>query len=105
MKLCRALCLLVSCVLLTSVLALGQRNSQGRPPAAASPSPAADQAGKPGAPPPEPKKEAPEQPPVVTHHEIHVGGKLLRYTATAGMMPLKNNDTGEVEARIFYIAY
>ncbi|HWG88153.1 MAG TPA: hypothetical protein VN679_10255, partial [Candidatus Acidoferrales bacterium] len=34
-----------------------------------------------------------------------MGGKTLRYTATTGMMPLKNADTGEVEAHIFYIAY
>src|SRR5262249_57335914 len=53
----------------------------------------------------EAKKEAPEPPPVVTHHELHVGGKTLRYTATTGMMPLKNVDTGEVEAHIFFIAY
>ena len=42
---------------------------------------------------------------MITHHEIRVGGKTLRYTATTGMMPLKNNDTGEVEAHIFYMAY
>src|SRR5438876_1386590 len=46
----------------------------------------------------------PEEPPVVTHHEIRAGGKTLRYTATAGMMPLKNRD-GETEARIFFMAY
>ncbi len=50
------------------------------------------------------KKDIPEQPPSVTHHEIHAGGKTLRYTVTTGMMPLKNNDTGEVEADIFYMA-
>src|SRR5215831_11315397 len=46
----------------------------------------------------------PEEPPVVTHHSITVGGKELRYTATTGMMPLKNRD-GETEARIFFMAY
>src|ERR1700716_3414487 len=34
----------------------------------------------------------PEEPPVVTHHEIKVAGKTLRYTATVGMMPIKNRD-------------
>ncbi|MGH9567521.1 MAG: S10 family peptidase, partial [Candidatus Angelobacter sp.] len=68
------------------------------------PSPGTDQA-KPAASAAEPRKEVPEQPPVITHHEIHVGGKTLRYTATTGMMPLKNTDTGETEAHIFYIAY
>jgi carboxypeptidase C (cathepsin A) len=46
----------------------------------------------------------PEEPPVVTHHEIHVGGKRLRYTVTTGFMPLKS-ESGEVEARMFFVAY
>src|SRR5712692_780970 len=45
-----------------------------------------------------------EEPPVITHHEIRVGGKTLKYTATVGMMPIKNRD-GETEARIFFMAY
>ena len=50
------------------------------------------------------KKPAPEAPPVQTHHTLHVGGQTLNYTATAGMMPLKN-DKGETEANIFFMAY
>src|SRR5215813_13004136 len=46
----------------------------------------------------------PEETPVVTHHSINVGGKELRYTATTGMMPIKNRE-GETEARIFFMAY
>ncbi|HEU5236983.1 MAG TPA: hypothetical protein VFU37_07565, partial [Pyrinomonadaceae bacterium] len=46
----------------------------------------------------------PEETPVVTHHSINVGGKELRYTATVGMMPIKNRE-GETEARIFFMAY
>jgi carboxypeptidase C (cathepsin A) len=42
--------------------------------------------------------------PVVTKHEIRIGGRTLRYTVTTGMMPLKSA-TGETEARIFYMAY
>ena len=34
----------------------------------------------------------------------HVGGRDLKYTATAGLMPIKDAK-GEVEARIFFIAY
>ena len=50
------------------------------------------------------KKDLLDQPPVVTHHEIHTAGKSLRYTATAGMMPIR--DTGnDVEGHIFFIAY
>jgi carboxypeptidase C (cathepsin A) len=50
-------------------------------------------------------KASKEEPPIVTHHEIHVGGKVLRYTATTGFMPIRNDDTGEVEANIFFMAY
>ena len=110
MMLRRASSLLIAVVLLFSLCAVGQQRNRGdqppRPAPAASP---ADQPAKPAAPAAgeakDAKKEPAEQPPVVTHHEIHVGGKTLRYTATTGMMPLKNNDTGEVEAHIFYIAY
>jgi carboxypeptidase C (cathepsin A) len=47
---------------------------------------------------------APEEPPVVTRHEIRVGGATLKYTAIAGMMPIKNRE-GEVEARMFFTSY
>ena len=45
-----------------------------------------------------------EEPPVVTHHELRLGGRTLRYSVTTGMMPLKN-EAGETEANIFYMAY
>src|ERR1700733_11204197 len=38
-----------------------------------------------------------EVPPVVTHHQITVDGKLLKYTATAGRLPIKRGD-GKIEA-------
>ena len=46
----------------------------------------------------------PEEPPVVTRHSIRVGGQTLNYTATTGMMPIKNRD-GEIEARMFFTSY
>jgi len=46
-----------------------------------------------------------ETPPIVTHHEIRMGGQLLHYTATTGMMPIRNGENDEVEANIFFIAY
>ncbi|HEY0349015.1 MAG TPA: hypothetical protein VGC60_12760 [Pyrinomonadaceae bacterium] len=55
-------------------------------------------------PPQERPSPVPEETPVITHHSITVGGKELHYTATVGMMPLKNRD-GETEARIFFMAY
>jgi len=46
-----------------------------------------------------------EEAPVVTKHELRLaGGRVLRYSVTTGFMPLKS-DTGEVEARIFFMAY
>jgi carboxypeptidase C (cathepsin A) len=45
-----------------------------------------------------------EVPPVVTHHQITVDGKLLKYTATTGRMPLKRAD-GKIEAEMFFVAY
>jgi carboxypeptidase C (cathepsin A) len=45
-----------------------------------------------------------EAAPVVTKHEIRVNGKTLNYTATTGMMPLKD-EKGTVEANLFFVAY
>ena len=45
-----------------------------------------------------------EVPPVVTHQQVTVGGKLLKYTATAGRLPIKRPD-GKVEAEMFFVAY
>ena len=45
-----------------------------------------------------------EVPPVATHHQITVDGKLLKYTATAGRLPIKRGD-GKIEAEMFYVAY
>ncbi|HTW32567.1 MAG TPA: hypothetical protein VMD76_12875 [Candidatus Sulfotelmatobacter sp.] len=42
--------------------------------------------------------------PVVTHHEITVDGKLLKYSATTGRLPIKRPD-GKIEAEMFYVAY
>ena len=42
--------------------------------------------------------------PVVTHHQVTVGGKTLKYTATAGRLPIKRAD-GKIEAEMFFVAY
>jgi len=56
----------------------------------------------------EKKDEKPEsklpEPPIETQHQIKVDGKTLKYTATTGMMPLKN-EKGDHHANIFYTAY
>lgn len=45
-----------------------------------------------------------EVPPVVTHHQITVDGKLLHYTATTGRLPIKRPD-GKIDAEMFFVAY
>jgi carboxypeptidase C (cathepsin A) len=45
-----------------------------------------------------------EVPPVITHHQITVNGKVLSYTATTGRLPLKRED-GKTEAEMFFVAY
>jgi len=45
-----------------------------------------------------------EVPPVVTHHEVHVNGKALTYTATTGRLPIKDAE-GKIEAEMFFVAY
>lgn len=57
--------------------------------------------------PPEPPKpvDVREESPVVMKHTAKVGNKTLNYTTTTGFMPIRNDRTGEVEARIFFMAY
>lgn len=86
-----------------TVSAVAQEPRSQRPPEAASSTSGSNQPAKPAAS-TETKKETTETAPVVTHHEIRAGGKALRYTATAGLMPIRNNE-GEIEANIFFIAY
>ena len=42
---------------------------------------------------------------VTTKHQVTVGGRVLRYTARAGRLPILDNETGEVHGRIFFTAY
>lgn len=46
-----------------------------------------------------------DAPDSVTRHSVRVGGRVLNYTVTAGYMPIRNAQTGETEAKIFYMAY
>ncbi len=43
--------------------------------------------------------------PVISHHTINVRGQTINYTATAGMLPIRNVQTGAVEAGMYYVAY
>ncbi len=46
----------------------------------------------------------PEPEPVVRQHRLEIGGRTLAYTTTTGMMPIRN-EKGEIEARLFFMAY
>jgi carboxypeptidase C (cathepsin A) len=65
---------------------------------------AQDPSPSPAAPPRPAAAEAAPEPPVVTHHELRAGGRVLKYTVTTGFMPLRNEE-GKLEARIFFMAY
>src|SRR5262245_25010049 len=42
---------------------------------------------------------------VTTAHQVVIDGRPLRYTARAGYLPILDNETGEVHARMFFVAY
>ena len=46
-----------------------------------------------------------DEPAAVTKHSIRAGGRQLNYTVTTGFMPIRNGQTGETEAKIFYMTY
>ena len=50
-------------------------------------------------------QSSPEDQIVTTKHQVTVDGRILKYTARAGRLPILNNESGEVHARIFFIAY
>jgi carboxypeptidase C (cathepsin A) len=64
----------------------------GCEPHVAAPSPAADET-------------TPPDEFVVTRHEVDLGDRTMSYTARTGMLPLYENETGELMARMFIIAY
>lgn len=69
------------------------------------PTPAAAQSEqKPGQETKEEHYDMTEVAPVVTHHQITVDGKTLKYTAAAGRLPIKRDD-GKIEAEMFFVAY
>jgi carboxypeptidase C (cathepsin A) len=45
-----------------------------------------------------------EHPPVVTHHQIAIDGRPLKYTATAGRLPIRDMEGG-IRAEMFFVAY
>ncbi len=102
MRLVRLIAVIVMFVSFSVVLSAQQKDSADAAKAGDKPA-QGDKAAKSGD--AEKEKASKEEPPIVTHHEIHVGGKVLRYTATTGYMPIRNEESGEIEANIFFMAY
>ena len=44
-------------------------------------------------------------PSVTTRHRIQAGGRTVAYTARAGLLPIRLNETGEPRGYIFFVAY
>jgi carboxypeptidase C (cathepsin A) len=59
---------------------------------------------KPGADKDKEEFDVSEVAPIVTHHQMTLDGKLLKYTATTGRLPIKRGD-GKIEAEMFFVAY
>ena len=47
----------------------------------------------------------PERPPVVTRHQITINGRPLAYTAEVGRIAIRDVETGEPHAYMFYTSY
>ncbi len=98
----RASLLTSASVLLCSLLLHGEPSTtelhKDQPPVAAKPP------GKDGAQDDKKGKETPPHANVVTKHSITLDGQKIDYTATAGSLPIKDNE-GKTTAEIFYIAY
>src|SRR5262245_23468694 len=42
---------------------------------------------------------------VTTKHQITIAGRILKYTARAGRLPILDNETGQIHGRMFFTAY
>ncbi|MBV8052088.1 MAG: peptidase S10 [Acidobacteriaceae bacterium] len=114
----------VICVLFPFTFAHASQNkTEEQAKATVQPKKSPEQTAKPAEPPPPPTEEQKpkeisgdkdkdkeehydmaEVPPVVTHHQVMVNGKLLKYTGTTGRLPIKRPD-GKIEAEMFFVAY
>src|SRR3984893_13095056 len=89
-------------ILLGASFSLAQQTAQAPAPAPAQ---------KPGEKPAETPKDADKKPPPVpedkvvqTKHSARIGGQEIKYTATAGMLVMKDEE-GKPKASVFYMAY
>jgi carboxypeptidase C (cathepsin A) len=43
--------------------------------------------------------------PAATHHHVTVSGKALHYSAETGLIPIRDNEAGDLHGSMFYVAY
>ena len=46
-----------------------------------------------------------QTPPVVTRRSVNVRGQTISYTAHAGMLPIRNNETNAIDGGMYYVSY
>ena len=42
---------------------------------------------------------------VTTHHQVAIGSRVLQYTARAGLIPIRDNATGDAHGNVFFVSY
>jgi carboxypeptidase C (cathepsin A) len=42
---------------------------------------------------------------VTTRHQVTIGSRALHYTARAGLIPIRDNETGDVHGNMFFVSY
>ena len=111
MKISRSpILLLVAALVFPATLSLAQegrgRGGRGAATHEATPAPVAGATdSKAGEKKDEPKKEEKEPVLSITEHEITLGGKVIKYQATAGYMAMKDPKTEKTKANLFFVAY
>lgn len=46
-----------------------------------------------------------DEPIVTSRHSVTVDGRVLRYTARAGRIPIRDNEAGDVHGQMFFVSY
>lgn len=54
---------------------------------------------------PRPTPDPRDEPPVVTKRTLRVGPRTINYTVSTGYIPIRNAVSGDIEARMFFMAY
>ena len=49
--------------------------------------------------------EPASNPIVTTHHQVTIHQRTLSYSAHAGLLPIRHNETGEIHGHMFFVAY